>query len=312
VDDGEFAERAEQHRHELRVHCYRMLGSFTDAEDLVQETLLRAWRKRESVEGPATFRAWLYRIATNACLDALASPARVREIAAAPAPMAEITWLEPFPDRLLDDRLLDDPGAAAVERETIELAFLAAIQHLPPRQRAVLIMRDVLGWPAPQTAEMLEMSVASVKSALQRGRGTLRENLPDKRTEWTARAGAEEREVLRRYVEANERSDLSALTELLKQDARQTMPPHGLVYEGREAILELWAPVLEGGAAWGEWRSLPIWANRQPAVGNYVRQDGEFFTPVNIDVLRVLDGGIAEITTFDPHLFSAFGLPPRL
>src|SRR5688572_21503164 len=142
---------AERHRHELRVHCYRMLGSFTDAEDLVQETLLRAWRKRDDFAGRSTFRAWLYRIATNACLDVLASPARTRETVAAPAPMAEITWLEPFPDRLLDD-----PGAAAVERETIELAFLAAIQHLPPRQRAVLIMRDVLGWPAPQTAEMLE------------------------------------------------------------------------------------------------------------------------------------------------------------
>ncbi|MFI0353876.1 RNA polymerase subunit sigma-70 [Actinomadura sp. 9N407] len=306
MDEGEFAEMAERHRHELRVHCYRMLGSFTDAEDLVQETLLRAWRKRESFEGRSTFRAWLYRIATNACLDALASPSRTREMAAAPAPMAEISWLEPFPDRFLDE-----PGATVVERETIELAFLAAIQHLPPRQRAVLIMRDVLGWPAPQTAEMLEMSVASVKSALQRGRGTLRENLPEKRSEWTARAGLEEREVLRRYVEASERSDLSALTELLREDARQTMPPHGLVYEGREAILELWTPVIEGEAAWGEWRSLPIWANRQPAVANYVRQNGETFTPVNIDVLRV-DGGIAEITTFDAHTFDLFGLPARL
>lgn len=307
MDEAEFAELAERHRHELRVHCYRMLGSFTDAEDLVQETLLRAWRKRDGFEGRSTFKAWLYRIATNACLDALDSPARKRELTAAPAPMAEISWLEPFPDRLLDE-----PGAAAEGRETIELAFLAAIQHLPPRQRAVLITRDVLGWPAAETAKTLEMSVPSVKSALQRGRATMREHLPEKRSEWGGRASAEEREVLRRYVEANERSDLSALTELLREDARQTMPPHGLVYEGRAAILELWAPVLEGEAAWGEWRSLPVWANRQPAVGNYVRTDGESFEPVNVDVLRVVDGAIAEITTFDPPVFGPLGLPGRL
>ncbi|MFB4313243.1 RNA polymerase subunit sigma-70 [Actinomadura sp. 21ATH] len=307
MDEGEFAEAAERHRHELRVHCYRMLGSFTDAEDLVQETLLRAWRRRETYEGRASFRAWLYRIATNACLDALDSPARKRELVAAGGSMAEVSWLEPFPDRFLDE-----PGAVAEARETIELAFLAAIQHLPPRQRAVLIMRDVLGWPAPETAETLDMSVPSVKSALQRGRATMRSHLPEKRSEWGGRASAEEREVLRRYVEANERSDLGALKELLREDARQTMPPHGLLFDGRAAILELWAPVVEGDAAWGEWRSVEVWANRQPAVANYVRRDGASFTPVNIDVLRVVDGAVAEITTFDPHLFALFGLPGKL
>ncbi|MFC5744203.1 RNA polymerase subunit sigma-70 [Actinomadura rugatobispora] len=312
MDEAAFAEMAERYRHELRVHCYRMLGSFTDAEDLVQETLLRAWRKRESCEGRSTFRAWLYRIATNACLDALAGPVRQREMSAAPAMMAEVSWLEPFPDRLLD-LAADGPDAAVVARETIELAFLAAIQHLPVRQRAVIIMRDVLGWPAAETAEVLETNVAAVKGMLQRGRMTLRAYLPRERAEWSAQAGPDEREVLRRYVEANERSDLARLKELLREDARQTMPPHGLVYEGREAILELWGPVLAGDAAWGEWRSLPLWANRQPAVANYVRRVGEErFTPVNLDVLAVRDGRIAEITTFDPRLLESFGLPAAL
>ncbi|CAM5556463.1 hypothetical protein SRIMM317S_04023 [Streptomyces rimosus subsp. rimosus] len=193
-DEEAFARLAERYRHELRVHCYRMLGSFTDAEDLVQETLLRAWRKRRSFEGRATFRAWLYRIATNACLDALAGPARSREIAVAvdstgaakrSAP-AEVTWLQPYPDALLDLAAPADggPQAAAIARETIELAFLAAIQHLPPRQRAVLILRDVVGLPAAETAGMLDLSTAAVKSALQRARATLREQLPERRADW--------------------------------------------------------------------------------------------------------------------------------
>ncbi|GAA2423662.1 RNA polymerase subunit sigma-70 [Actinomadura vinacea] len=312
MDEAAFTESAERHRHELRVHCYRMLGSFTDAEDLVQETMLRAWRRRETYEGRSTFRAWLYRIATNACLDVLTGPAREREMSAAPAMIAEVSWLEPFPDRLLD-LAADEPGAAAVARETIELAFLAAIQHLPARQRAAVIMLEVLGWPVGDAADVLNTNVAAVKGMLQRGRMTLRAYLPRERAEQGARASAGERAVLRRYVEANELSDLTRLKELLREDARQTMPPHGLVYEGREAILELWGPALAGESAWGEWRSLPLWANRQPAVANYVRRVGEQrFAPVNIDVLAVRDGRIAEITTFDPRLLKAFGLPAGL
>jgi RNA polymerase sigma-70 factor (TIGR02960 family) len=314
VRQDEFSAQAELYRDELRVHCYRMMGSYADAEDLVQETLLRAWRKQDSFEGRASLRAWLYKIATNACLDALDGAARRRELVAAPDRMAEVSWLEPYPDRLLD-QAAREPDAAAVARETIELAFLAAIQHLPPRQRAVVILRDVLGWPATDAAEALEMSVASLKSALQRGRGTLRECLPRRRAEWSARADAEQREVLRRYVEANERSDLDALAGLLRADARQTMPPQTLVFDGRDAIIDMWKPVLAGPEAWGEWRSLPLWVNRQPAVCNYVRRKGEdSFSPVNIDVLVVADDRIVEITTFPPRpqLLATLGLPLSL
>ncbi|NRQ32025.1 RNA polymerase subunit sigma-70 [Nonomuraea sp. NN258] len=320
-DQARFAELAEEHRRELHVHCYRMLGSFTDAEDLVQETMLRAWRRRETFEGRATFRAWLYKIATNACLDWLSGPARSREITvsmdadpASPSasPFAEVPWLQPYPDQLLDQAA---PDVLAVARETIELAYLAAIQHLPPRQRAVLILRDVVGWPAEETAQALELSVAAVKSALQRARATLREHLPERRSEWgpATRPSEEELGVLRRYMEASVAGDLGALTAMLRADARQTMPPASLVYDGRAAILDLWRPVMAGPEAWGEWKALATIANRQPAVANYVRRPGEeHYTAVNIDVLVVEDGEIVEITTFGPGLHAAFGLPERL
>lgn len=320
-DEAVFTELAEAFRHELRVHCYRMLGSFTDAEDLVQETLLRAWRGRAGFEGRSSFRAWLYRIATNACLDALDGPARRREIAVAPgasggaadsAP-AEVSWLQPFPDGLLDRAAPGGgPEEAAIARETVELAFLAAIQHLPPRQRAVLILRDVVGWSAPETSEALGTSVASVKSALQRARATLREKLPERRAQWRAatRPDEAERALLRRYVDASRRADLSELAALLREDARQTMPPARLVYDGREAILALWRPVLAGGEAWGTWHCVPLAVNRQPAMASYVRRPGEeAYTAVNIDVLCVEDGLITGITTFGPEVLPAAGLP---
>ncbi|MBN3931162.1 RNA polymerase subunit sigma-70 [Streptomyces verrucosisporus] len=320
-DEAAFAELAESCRHELRVHCYRMLGSFTDAEDMVQETLLRAWRHRETFRGRAPFRAWLYRIATNACLDALDGPARRREITAAVdsaggsarSATAEVTWLQPYPDRLLDlaGPAGGDPEAAAIARETVELAFLAAIQHLPPRQRAVLILRDVAGWSAPETGEVLEMSTASVKSALQRARATLREKLPERRTQWRAAMapGESERALLRRYVTASRRGDMRELAALLREDARQTMPPAHLVFDGRAAILDMWRPVLEGDRTWGDWHCVPLAVNRQPAVANYVRRPGEdVYTAVNIDVLCVEDGLIAEITTFGPEALPAAGL----
>lgn len=303
MGEAAFVEAAERHRDELRVHCYRMLGSFSDAEDLVQETLLRAWRKRDGFEGRSTLRAWLYRIATNACLDFLASPARAREVAMAESPIAEITWLEPYPDRLLD------AASEVVEKETIELAFLAAVQHLPPRQRAVLITRDVLGWPAAETAVTLDMSVASVKSALQRARATMRAKLPERRAEWSRRAGEREQAVVRRYVEASQGADPASFTALLREDARQTMPPVNLVYEGRAAILAMWESALADTDTWGEWRSVATSANRQPAVANWARPPGQSaWTPVNIDVLRIEDDRIAEITTFGPELLAEFGL----
>ncbi|GLF94884.1 RNA polymerase subunit sigma-70 [Streptomyces yaizuensis] len=322
-DQGTFTELATRHRHELHVHCYRMLGSLTEAEDMVQETLLRAWDRRQSFQGRSGFRAWLYRIATNVCLDDLARRRR-RTVAAAgsdggPArsATAEVTWLQPCPDRLLDLAAPagTEPETAAIGRETIELAFLAAIQHLPPRQRAVLVLRDAAGLPAQETAETLEMSVASVKSALQRARATLREHLPGERTEWQAATGptAAERALLDRFVTACRNADLPALTALLHEDACQSMPPAHLVFTGREAILAMWRPVLEGESAWGAWHSVPLALNRQPAAVNYVRRPGDAeYSAVNIDVLRIEHGVITGITTFGPEVLPLAGLPLTL
>src|SRR5919107_3632522 len=212
-----FTALVEPHRQELRAHCYRMLGSFHEAEDLVQETFLRAWKKADSFEGRSSVRTWLYRIATNACLDFLEGRSRrvLPHDLTGPAepgvgpPEREIAWLEPYPG----------PDDAAISRETIELAFLAAIQHLPPRQRAVLILRDVVGWPAGDIADLLNSSVASVNSALQRARATLREHLPADRLDWapTTEPTRQERAVLRRYMDAVERADLPAVAALLAE-----------------------------------------------------------------------------------------------
>jgi RNA polymerase sigma-70 factor, ECF subfamily len=320
----EFGAALEHYRHELRVHCYRMLGSLEDSEDLVQETFLRAWRKRDSFSG-GSFRAWLYRIATNACLDALRRrPRRVTppEVFAAgdptvpPAPPADLPWLQPYPGRLLEPIAAADDGPVerAVARETIELVFLAAIQHLPPRQRAVLILRDLLGWSAKDTASLLESTVDSVNSALHRARTTLRDRLPERRTEW-ARATApseEELELLQRYLGAHERADAGALAEMLREDARLTMPPIPTWYDGREAImtaqLQGWDP------EFGRLRGLVATANTQPAAAHYLRRPGDReYRPLALDVLRIEEGRVAEITTFvSPELFPAFGLPPTL
>jgi RNA polymerase sigma-70 factor, ECF subfamily len=326
-DKAGFAALVERHRGELRVHCYRMLGSFEDSEDLVQETFLRAWRSRASFHdrGPLSFRAWLYRIATNACLDVLRTrPRRVlpQQIAAAadpaapPPPPADLPWLQPYPDGLLESipAAEDEPGAVVVARETLELAFLATIQHLPPRQRAVLILRDVLGWSAKDTASLLEASVVSMNSALQRARATLRASLPQQRTEWPRSSGAseEEHELLRRYVDAHERADVQALAELLREDARLTMPPHPTWYAGREAILIASQKGFEPG--FGQLRSVVTGANAQPAAAHYLRRPGESeYRPLALDVLRIEGGRIAEIASFVfPALFPAFGLPPAL
>ena len=313
MTSDEFAALLEPHRRALQVHCYRMLGSLEDAEDLVQETFLRAWRASGSFKS-GSLRAWLYRIATNACLDVLRSrPRRVLPPqVAAPAdpaapipPPADLPWLTPYPDRLLD------PAVAVVERETIELAFIAAIQHLPPRQRAALILRDVLEWPAADTAGLLEVSVAAANSALQRARTTLRERLGD-RTEWSAEASEEERRLLERYVDAHERADENALAALLREDARLTMPPHPTWFQGREAII---AAARQGfDPAFGRLRAVVSAANRQPAIAHYLRRPGESeYVPLAIDVLDTAGGRVAEITSFvDPGLFGAFGLPPVL
>ncbi len=311
--EAEFAALTERHRRELHVHCYRMLGSFDEAEDLVQETMLRAWRRRDTLESEEWLRAWLYKIATNACLDAIKS--RDRRVPSLGS-FRDVPWLQPYPDRLLAEIAPPDeePAAALVGRETIELTFLAVIQLLPPRQRAVLILCDVLDWPAADSAALLEIGVAAVNSALQRARATLREHLPQgRREDWTAPEVSEaERAMLEGFIDAHERGDADAALAMISDDIRVTMPPQPMLFEGRAAMAGLleraFGPEMEG-----EWRLVPTRANRHPAAASYLRAHGDDeFRGFKIDVLRVVDGRIAEITTFDAHLFEAFGLDPVL
>ena len=309
IDEASFGTLAERHRRELHVHCYRMLGSFTDAEDLVQETFLRAWRHRATFEG-AGFRAWLYRIATNACLDAIRRDKRqLRTLNS----FAEVPWLQPYPDRLLDEVAPRDaePDAVAVARETIELGFLATIQLLPGQQRAVFILRDVLGWSAVETAELLETSVAAANSALQRARATMRGRLPERGTP-ANELTADERALLAGYVDAHSRCDAAALAALVRDDVRVTMPPYPMCYQGRDSLTPLY-DLAFGPERMGDWRLVPTNANRQPAAGCYLRRPGDTeFRAFKLDVLRVEGDAIAEFTTFDASLFAAFGLPATL
>jgi RNA polymerase sigma-70 factor, ECF subfamily len=296
-----------------------MLGSLEDAQDALQEAFLRAWKARATYRRQSTFRAWLYRITTNACLRILERrPRRVvpyesgpaAELGARPQPPADFPWLQPYPDRLLDEG--PGPEDAVVARETLELAFLAAIQHLPPRQRAVLILRDALDWSANETAAVLEMSVAAVNSALQRARATMKERLPA-RVEWATAAGAEhaERSLLRTYMEAWERHDESQLVELLRDDVRLAMPPHPTWYEGREAVAAFLASVAFTPGSEPH-RFVPTRANMQPAFGVY-RGDGAKARPFGIHVVGIESGLVAAMDFFlFPALFQAFGLPDRL
>jgi RNA polymerase sigma-70 factor (ECF subfamily) len=322
----DFTARAERHRRELHVHCYRMLGSFEEAEDLVQETLLRAWRSRAELERDEWLRAWLYKIATNACLDAIKSKRRrVPSLGS----MRDVPWLQPYPDVLLPAE--EEPDAALFARETIELTFLAVIQLLPPRQRAVLILRDVLDWPAAQVAELLEIGVAAVNSALQRARETLRRHLPagrredwaapevteserelpaNRREEWISPEATEhERKLLASFIEFHERGDTEGALAAITDDIRITMPPHPFLYEGRAQVAEL----LAGAFDPGDWRLVPTRANRMPAAASYLRARGDdTFRALKLDVLRLRGDRIAEITTFDATLFAQFGLPASL
>jgi RNA polymerase sigma-70 factor (TIGR02960 family) len=308
-DEGAFAAAAERHRRELHVHCYRMLASFDDAEDAVQETFLRAWRGRDSFGGGPLLRAWLYRIATNVCLDMLRRSGR--RLAAAHS-FAEVPWLQPYPDRLLDEAAPgdDEPDAVAVTRETIELVFLAALQVLPPRQRAALIARDVLGWSASETASALETSVPAANSAVQRARTRMAEHLPARRTEWSAgQPSAEELTLLEGFIDAHERCDAAAALAIAAADIRVTMPPYPYVFEGLDAVVPLMQRGL-GPDRDGDWRLLPTRANRMPAAASYLRRPGDSqFRAFKLDVLRIRGGAIAEITTFGPAMFPAFGLP---
>jgi RNA polymerase sigma-70 factor, ECF subfamily len=316
-DAAAFSALSERHRSELQVHAYRMLGSLEDAQDAVQEALLRAWRSRATYDGRSTFRAWLYRITTNACLRILerrprrlvpyeAGPAA--ELGSPPQPPADLPWLQPYPDVLLDDG--PRPDDAVVARETIELAFLAAIQHLPPRQRAVLILRDALDWSASETAVVFEMSVAAVNSALQRARATLKEQLPAARLEWATAADAEddERSLLQTYMEAWERHDSTRLVALLRDDVRLAMPPHPTWYDGREAVAAFLSDVAFRPGQEAH-RFVPMRANRQPAFAVY-RGEGADARPFAIHVVRVESGLVTDMHFFlYPELFPAFGLP---
>jgi len=319
-DAGQLEHSLEQHRAELTAYCYRMLGSPFEAEDAVQDTFVRAWRSYDGFEGRAALRSWLYRIATNVCLDMLGGrERRARPMDLGPAwnpdgpigrTLPEVTWIEPVPDGLVATQ--GDPAEVAVSRETIRLAFVAALQHLPPRQRAALILCEVLRWKASEVAELLDTSVASVNSALQRARSTL-EASGVSSTDPVPALDESQRELLARYVEAFERYDMDALTSLIQEDATQSMPPYELWLSGRENILRWW---LGPGVACRGSRVIPTMAaNGSPAFGQYRRSaSGSGFDPWALQVLEIADGRIVELTFFldTERMFPLFGLPPRL
>jgi RNA polymerase sigma-70 factor, ECF subfamily len=296
----------EQYRSELKAYCYRMLASPFDAEDAVQETFIRAWRGLDRFEGRSALRSWLYRIATNVCLDMLSSKerrARPMDLGPAREPVIEnlstpeVPWIEPIPD----------PADVAVQHDTIRLAFVAALQHLPPRQRAALILCEVLRWQASEAAELLETSVASVNSALQRARATLEE------TDLATPADEPvDEELLQRFVAAFEAYDIDALTALIQEDAKQSMPPYDLWLRGREDILTWW---FGPGIGCKGSRVIPAGrANGSPAFGQYKPSPEGGYEPWALQVLELSDGRIEEITFFldTDTLFPLFGLPARL
>jgi RNA polymerase sigma-70 factor, ECF subfamily len=322
----DFEQRAEPFRREIKVHCYRMLGALHEAEDAVQESYLRAWRSHESFDGRGSFRAWLYRIATNVCLDALAS-SKHRErllpdqrvpasaIVAMPegAPATDLAWLEPYPDRELEG-IADDapnPEARYAAREAVQLAFVAAIQELPPRQRAALLLCDVLGWAAAEAGTLLGGSTAAINSALQRARATLAKRYPTGQPPMPAPPNPAQQKLLARYLRAWEGDDLDGFAALLKEDAIYTMPPWRQWFVGRKNIRDFFA--LAWGASDGI-RLLPTAANGQPAFAMYLRSGADApWAAHGIQVLAVDQEGVAALTLFlDPggaRLFAAFGLP---
>jgi RNA polymerase sigma-70 factor (ECF subfamily) len=320
VTANELEAQLEQHRSELTGYCYRMLASPFEAEDAVQETLLRAWRAIASFEGRSSLRSWLYRIATNVCLDMLdgrARRARPMDLGPDKAPVIEnlntqpdLTWVEPIPNTLVTSGA--DPAELAVERESIRLAFVAALQHLPPRQRAVLILCEVLRWKAKEVAELLETSVASVNSALQRARTTL-EASGVTSDDPAPPMDEAQRRLLARYVEAFERYDLKALTALIREDARQSMPPYDMWLHGRDNIFAWW---FGPGIGCRDSRLLPtVGANGRVAFGQYKPSEtGSGRDPWALVVLETTPDGIAEFTFFldTKRLFPLFGLPDHL
>lgn len=318
---------AEPFRQELKRHCYCMLGSVHEAEDLVQETYLRAWRSFGSFEGRGSLRAWLYQIATNACLNFLASRKNQQRLlphqrvpAATEMPdgtfARDLAWLEPYPDADLESIADESPGPEAryAHDEVVQLAFVTLIQELPPRQRAVLLLCDVLGWSAQEAAELLGTSVAAINSARQRARETLAQRYPDGRPPIAASPSSTQQELLGRYVQAWETQDLDGFVTLLKENAVYTMPPISQWYAGREAIGRFFA------WAWKNYDGLhlvPTAANRQPAFAMYSRARPDLpWTAHSIQVLTLERNAISELTLFmkptGPGLFSRFGLPMTL
>jgi RNA polymerase sigma-70 factor (TIGR02960 family) len=320
-DEDAFRELTEPHRRELQVHCYRILGSLQDAEDQVQEALLAAWRGLDAFEGRASVRAWLYRIATNRCLKTLrARSRRPQELPAMtevpePTRRTEPVWLEPYPDVLLED-LPDrspEPAARYEARESTELAFIAALQHLPPRQRAVLVLRDALGFRTAEVADMLDTSEASAKGALQRARATLEGRLPATDRDRAPRPNStRERRLVGRFADAVQGGDIDALVALLTDDAQLTMPPQPLEYQGHDAIAAFLDQRAELRAA--RVRVVPTRANTQPAFGCYLADArAGIARPYGLLALTLEGDAIAAITWFaDTGVFRHFGLPRML
>jgi RNA polymerase sigma-70 factor (ECF subfamily) len=311
TEPGEFADLTEPFRRELLAHCYRMLGSVDDAEDVVQETYLRAWRSYGGFEGRSSLRTWLYQIATNACLTAREHRARRALPSGLGAPGEDrdagsgLEWLQPMPDALVTAES-DDPAVIAATRDSLRLALIASFQYLPPRQRAVLLLREVLAFSADDVARMLGTSTVAVKSALQRARARLSDVAPaDHQIAEPTEPAA--RSLLDQYIAAFETADAAALERLLRRDAMLELPPSSVWFAGGEAI----ATAVAGLGYPGEWRMVPTWANGQPAAAAYRRSADGAYRAYGIVVLTVSPTGIARIVVFgDPGLFGRFGLPP--
>lgn len=317
-DGAAFRELVAPHERELQVHCYRMLGSISDAEDALQDTLLAAWQGLASFEGRSSLRTWLYRIATNRCLNARRAAARrpakewdvPRVDPPEPSRLGEVVWLEPIPDALLEgviDQPLD-PAARYEQRESISLAFVTALQLLPPRQVAVLVLRDVLGYPASEVAAMLDTSVDSVTSALKRARATLQRRMP--RNEPPPPPGSSaEAALAAQFADAYESADLRALIALLTDDVFISMPPMPFEYEGREPAARFFAAIFDAGRRFD---LVPTWANGQPAFGAYLRDAGGARHGVGLFVLTLAGNRIRALTRFENTVLPWFGLPRQL
>jgi RNA polymerase sigma-70 factor (TIGR02960 family) len=310
-DEEAFAQLTDPYRRELQLHCYRILGSLQDAEDLLQETLLAAWRGLEQFEGRSSLRAWLYTIATNRCLNALRERDRRPQAVHAGENFAEIAWLQPYPDQLLEGLVDAAPGPEAryEAKETVALAFVSGLQHLAPRQRAVLVLRDVLGFHADEVAEMLACSPASVNSALQRARASLDGRVPVRRERLSVPDA--DRELVVRFADAFERDDIDSVVAMLTQDAVVSMPPEDEWHQGRDAIAAFLRSrhALRGG---DPWRFVACGANGQPAYAYYLLVEGRWERS-GLFVIGLGDGGVASVTRFaDNGLLSGFGVPETL